>query len=76
MKEIYLDNSATTKACGSAAAEALRIMTQCYGNPSSLHTKGLEAEHELKAAAKTIANAIIIPPFSVLQKRSAAEENE
>ncbi len=75
MKEIYLDNSATTKACGSAAAEALRIMTQCYGNPSSLHTKGLEAEHELKAAAKTIANAISASPEEIYFTSGGTESN-
>ena len=38
--EIYLDNSATTKVCPEAAQKALQMMTEVYGNPSSLHTMG------------------------------------
>ena len=41
-KEIYLDNSATTRVCEEAAQKALEMMTEFYGNPSSLHSKGLE----------------------------------
>ena len=44
LKEIYLDNSATTVTCEKAAQKALEIMTTQYGNPSSLHSKGLEAQ--------------------------------
>lgn len=58
MNDIYFDNSATTRTSDSAAREALRIMTEIYGNPSSLHRKGLEAEHELKAARETVARSI------------------
>lgn len=58
MKEIYLDNSATTVVCKEAAEKALEIMTEKYGNPSSLHSKGLEAQHELEDARKTIAKFI------------------
>lgn len=53
--EIYLDNCATTKVCPEAAAAALQAMTEDYGNPSSLHKKGLDAEHILTAARKTAA---------------------
>lgn len=58
MKEIYLDNSATTRVYKSAAEKAVEIMTTVYGNPSSLHSKGLEAEHEIERARKTIAKAL------------------
>ena len=56
MKEIYLDNSATTAVCREAAEKALEIMTEKYGNPSSLHSKGLEAQHELENSRKIIAD--------------------
>ena len=42
--EHYLDNSATTAVSAAAAEKALKVMTEIYGNPSSLHTKGIEAE--------------------------------
>ena len=40
----YLDNAATTKPCEEAVAAALAAMTDNYGNPSSLHRVGLNAE--------------------------------
>lgn len=57
-KEIYLDNSATTRVCKAAAQTALKMMTEFYGNPSSLHSKGLEAEHEIQNARKVIAESL------------------
>ena len=51
-KEIYLDNSATTKVYKEAAEAAFEVMTKFYGNPSSLHSKGVEAEKILEEARK------------------------
>ena len=56
MKEIYLDNSATTKVCQQAVEKMIEIMTENYGNPSSLHKKGYEAQKELEAVRKTVAD--------------------
>ena len=56
--EHYLDNSATTKVSEKAALKAYEVMTQNYGNPSSLHLKGILAEHELAAARKTVAKCL------------------
>ena len=56
-KEIYLDNSATTplsEAVKRKIAECLDI----YGNPSSLHSLGKNAEAELKSARATILSAL------------------
>ena len=58
LKEIYLDNSATTKVYKEAAEAAFEVMTENYGNPSSLHMKGVEAEKILEEARKDIAEAI------------------
>lgn len=54
MNEIYLDNSATTKVCPEATKEALDAMKENYGNPSSVHAKGLAAETTLDSARKVI----------------------
>lgn len=54
--EIYLDNSATTKAYPEVARLVADIMTEDYGNPSSMHLKGVEAEKYIKYSKKTIAN--------------------
>lgn len=51
---VYLDNSATTAVCRSAAQAACDMMTNNYGNPSSLHAKGLEAEKEITKARSSI----------------------
>lgn len=53
--EIYLDNSATTKAYPEVARLVADIMTEDYGNPSSMHLKGVEAEKYIKYSKKTIA---------------------
>ena len=54
----YLDNSATTQVSNTAAQKALDIMCNIYGNPSSLHTMGIEAEKELETARSIIAKTI------------------
>ena len=41
--EVYLDNSATTKAYESVRDIVGRVMCEDYGNPSSMHKKGVEA---------------------------------
>ncbi len=53
MAEIYFDNSATTRVCPEAAQKALEMMTQNYGNPSSLHAMGFRAEQELRECARS-----------------------
>lgn len=51
--EVYLDNSATT-ACFAEAAQLMhRVLCEDYGNPSSLHHKGVEAEAYLRYAEET-----------------------
>ena len=46
----YLDNSATTAVSKAAADKAYQVMTAVFGNPSSLHAMGMDAEDELTAA--------------------------
>lgn len=52
IKEIYLDNAATTKPYNEVAEVVARTMLNSYGNPSSLHKKGMEAETILKEATE------------------------
>ncbi len=56
--EIYLDNAATTRVCAEAADIAYKVMTDCYGNPSSTHTKGRDAKAYLDTARAQIASAL------------------
>lgn len=55
---IYLDNSATTKPCAEAIRAAAENMEKNFGNPSSLHKMGIEAEKVIKSAKKTILNKL------------------
>lgn len=53
--KVYLDNSATTRVYESACSKMTQVMLDNYGNPSALHTMGIDAEKELKNARKEIA---------------------
>ncbi len=55
---IYLDNSATTKPCETAIKYINSALTENWGNPSSLHIVGIEAEELLNKARKVLANSI------------------
>lgn len=55
MKEVYLDNSATTCAYESVGDLVRKVMCQDYGNPSSMHKKGMEAEQYIKEAKEILA---------------------
>ncbi|MGN1112282.1 MAG: cysteine desulfurase family protein [Acutalibacteraceae bacterium] len=56
--QVYFDNSATTKVSRRAADKAYEMMTECFGNPSSLHSMGIKAEDELTAARKSVAKSL------------------
>ena len=58
MKEIYLDNSATTRVCDLAVLESVKMMKEHYGNPSSNHQKGLQAENVLDDSRKVISDVL------------------
>lgn len=73
--EHYLDNSATTVVSQKAADAALRMMLQNYGNPSSLHLKGMQAEAELTKARKIIAKELGALPEEVFFTSGGTEAN-
>ena len=56
--EAYLDNSATTKPCPGARKRLLEAVDLLWGNPSSLHQKGLEAQLLLEEARTCIAKCL------------------
>ena len=56
--EIYLDNSATTKAYESVGNIVGKVMCEDYGNPSSMHKKGVEAERYVRDAKETFAKLL------------------
>lgn len=56
--EVYLDNSATTRVFPEVAELMTKIMCEEYGNPSSLHIKGVRAENYLRYAKETLARLL------------------
>lgn len=56
--EIYFDNAATTQVLPRVSDAVVRTMTEAYGNPSSLHHKGYEAERYVRDAGQTIASVL------------------
>ena len=56
--EVYLDNSATTQVFPDVAEAMTQIMCLKYGNPSSMHLKGMEAENQIRKAKETLAGIL------------------
>ncbi len=56
--EVYLDNSATTGVLPEVAELMTQIMCGDYGNPSSMHMKGLQAEQHLRIAKETLSRIL------------------
>ena len=55
---IYFDNAATTRPFDEVRELMNRLMEEDYGNPSSLHMKGVDAEDHIKEAQKTLCNIL------------------
>lgn len=75
MAEHYLDNSATTPVLTEAAQKSFEIMTECFGNPSSLHGKGFSAKQELEAARGIIAAGLGAAPEEIFFTSGGTEGN-
>ena len=73
--EIYFDNSATTQTDDEVARHGLEIMTKEYGNPSSLHQKGFEAEKIFNKAKQTLAKTIGASEEEIIFTSCGTESN-
>ena len=56
--EVYLDNSATTRCFDEVAELTTKIMCKDYGNPSSMHLKGVQSEQYIRYAKETFAKLL------------------
>ncbi|MBE7065712.1 MAG: tRNA (guanosine(37)-N1)-methyltransferase TrmD [Ruminococcaceae bacterium] len=74
-REIYLDNSATTKQSKAVTEEMCRIYRDFYGNPSSLHRLGFEAEKELKRCRGVLADIIAADESEIYFTSGGSESN-
>lgn len=73
--EVYLDNSATTKCLPDVAKLMTQIMCEEYGNPSSMHTKGVEAEKHVRKAKETIARLLKVQEKEILFTSGGTESD-
>ena len=73
--EAYLDNSATTRAFESVKDIVVKTMMEDFGNPSSLHKKGVEAERYVKAAAEAVAKTLKADPSEIIFTSGGTESN-
>jgi len=73
--EIYLDNAATTKPHPSVVESVTRALTVDYGNPSSLHGKGVAAERLVAEAREALAWTLGVEPEDVLFTSGGTEAN-
>ncbi len=73
--EIYLDNSATTRVFPEVQELIREVMDVEYGNPSSLHHKGVEAEDYIKKAKTQIAKCLKIQEKEIVFTSGGTESN-
>ena len=73
--EAYLDNSATTRCSDRACQLMVDLLTKDYGNPSSLHMKGIEAERFVETAKKKIAKILRVSEKEIIFTSGGTESN-
>lgn len=75
MKQIYLDNSATTRISDEALDKYIKVSKECYGNPSSLHSLGFDAEKQLDSVRGEICASLGAKGATVIFTASGTEAN-
>ncbi len=73
--EAYFDNSATTRCSDAAVALMQQVLLEDYGNPSSLHMKGVVAEKYIKTATEQIARILKVAEKEIIFTSGGTESN-
>lgn len=73
--EAYFDHAATTFVFPEVKDIVGKVMEEDFGNPSSLHKKGIEAERYIKEAKETIAKLLRVEPKEILFTSGGTESN-
>lgn len=73
--EIYFDNSATTRQYDEVTELVAETAKNIYGNPSSLHTKGIEAEKAVRSARESIAESLGVLSKEIYFTSGGTESN-
>lgn len=71
----YFDNSATTRAYPQVAEIMSKILLEDYGNPSSMHMKGMDAEAYVRHARETIAKTLKVDDRNILFTSGGTESD-
>ena len=71
----YLDNSATTKPCKGAKENMLKAIDECWGNPSSLHSVGIDADILLIESRRIIAKTLSCDEKEIFFTSGGTESN-
>ncbi|MBQ0059250.1 MAG: cysteine desulfurase [Lachnospiraceae bacterium] len=75
MRDIYFDNASTTRPSDGVREIVMKCMTEDYGNPSSMHQKGVESEAYLKKAAADIARIMKVKDKEIIFTSCGTESN-
>jgi len=75
MEEIYFDNAATSQPSSKVIDKMIDILTKDYGNPSSLHLKGLEAERHIKNTSKIFSSILKVEEDEIIYTSGGTESN-
>lgn len=75
MRQVYFDNAATTRVRPEVAELMTKVMTKDYGNPSSRHIYGVNAEKYIKTAAEQIAATLKVKPQEIVFNSGGTEGN-
>ncbi len=73
--ECYLDNAATTRVFPEVCELVAKVMCEDFGNPSSLHMKGVESERYLRQATERIARTLKCAPKNIVFTSGGTESN-
>lgn len=73
--EAYFDNAATTKAAPEVVDIMNKVLSEDYGNPSSRHTKGMDAEEYIDNARKIIADTLKCDAKNIVFTSGGTEAN-
>ena len=73
--QIYFDNAATTQPYPEVREKVLSMMEEDYGNPSSMHMKGVEAERHVRAATETLAGLLRVGPKEIYYTSGGTESD-
>lgn len=73
--EAYLDNAATTRVSAAVMEKMKQVFLTDFGNPSSMHTKGMEAEQYIREAKKQVADTLKCEPSEIVFTSGGTESN-